>query len=178
MASLCALQQPADLCAQADRRGTAIRLVPGVAYADAALDDDQPGFDGTVAFTIGAQLWGGVSRTTGLQAELTYQQTRVWNPGLQEGFTALYLLGGPEFALGSGYVRPNVGVAWIYPSGADAKGDADNAFAFGLAVGTERRVDKSFHLAPELVARASTESGLTTWMVALQVGIGWRSNPY
>lgn len=169
---------PCDLHAQVDRRGAALRLTPGVAYASASLDRNRPEFDGTAAFTIGAQVWGGISRTAGLQAELVWQVTEVRNPTLQERFNAAYLLGGPEFSFGQIYVRPSVGVAWLFWSGLQAKDDPDNAFAFGLAIGTERKVDKGFHLAPELVARASTESGLTTYMVGLQVGLGWRSNPY
>ncbi len=169
---------PAESRAQVDRRGAAVRTAFGVAYAGASLDEGRPAFDQTAVFTWGAQLWGGISRTVGLQAEVVWQPTNVSNPRIQQAFSALYLVGGPEFSFGQVYVRPNAGVVWLYPTGAKAKGDTDNAFAFGLAIGSERQVDKAFHVVPELLTRMSVESGLFTWMVGVQLGLGWRSNPY
>jgi len=175
---LFALVAPTESHAQVDRRGGALRIALGAAYAGASLDENRPTFDQTAVFTWGAQLWGGLSRTVGFQAELIWQPTNVSNPRIQQAFSALYLMGGPEFSFGQIYVRPSVGVVWLSWSGVLAKGDKDNAFAFGLALGSERKVDKGFHLAPELLTRMSVESGLFTWMVGVQMGIGWRSNPY
>lgn len=179
MATLvCALTLPSEAHAQVDRRGAALRTSFGVAYAGASLDEGRPAFDQTAVFTWGAQVWGGISRTVGFQAELVWQPTNVSNPRLQQAFSAVYLMGGPEFSFGQAYVRPSVGVVWLFPTGALAKEDTDNAFAFGLAVGSERQVDKAFHVVPELLTRMSVESGLFTWMVGVQLGLGWRSNPY
>jgi len=175
---LAGLAVPHHSHAQVDRRGGALRIVPGVAYAGASLDQNRPTFDETAVFTWGAQVWGGLSRSVGFQAELIWQPTNVSNPPIQQAFSALYLMGGPEFSLGQIYVRPSVGVVWLYFDGNLAKEDSDNAFAFGLAIGSERKVDKGFHLAPELLTRMSVESGLFTWMVGVQMGLGWRSNPY
>ena len=167
-----------DLSGQVDRRGGALRTVFGVSYAGATLDSNRPSFDETAVFTWGAQLWGGMSRTVGFQAEVVWQPTHVSNPRIQEAFSALYLTGGPEFSIGQIYLRPSAGVVWLYWTGAAAKDDSDVAFAFGLAIGSERKVDKGFNLVPELVTRMSTESGLFTWMAGVQLGLGWRSNPY
>ena len=172
------LLAPTESHAQTDRRGAALRTALGGAYAGASLDDGQPAFDQTAVFTWGAQVWGGISRTVGFEAELVWQPTHISNPRIEQAFSALYLMGGPEFSFGQMYVRPSAGVVWLYWTGAQAKQDTDNAFAWGLAIGSERKVDKAFHLVPEVLTRMSFESGLFTWMVGFQLGLGWRSNPY
>ena len=174
---LASLVLPESSDAQVDRRGAALRTAFGVAYAGASLDDGRPAFDQTAVFTWGAQLWGGISQTVGFQAELVWQPTNVSNPRIQQAFSAVYLLGGPEFSFGQVYVRPSLGGVWLFPTGANAKADTDNAFAFGLAIGSERKVDKAFHVVPEVLTRMSVESGLFTWMVGVQLGLGWRSSP-
>ncbi len=173
---------PQATSAQTERRGAALRIVPGVAYAGGRFESDATGSDdsqseSTAAFSVGAQLWGGMSNTVGFLFELTWQPTDVQSPLRDERYSPLYLLAGPEFAIAEMYLRPEAGIVWLYWSGSEVVDSTTRAFAFGLALGTERPVYQGFHLAPEATARVSVESGLTTYMVGFQLGIGWRSIP-
>ena len=80
----------------------AIRIAPGFALAGASFGDDNPKSTTTAAFDIGAQVWVPISQVVALNLEAIYQPTSISNPFefITESFTVLYLMLGPEFAIG------------------------------------------------------------------------------
>ncbi|UCC83408.1 MAG: hypothetical protein JSW46_00310 [Gemmatimonadota bacterium] len=162
--------------APGDRAGVALRLVPGVLYAGASFGDESAESSGKFGFSIGGQFSAPMSRSLGFFLEGVWQPTKVENPHdvIDEAFSAFYLLGGLQFGGEDAYLRPSVGVVWRSWSGADALEETETGLALGLAIGYEKPLGRLFHMSPELELRVSGAHGLSTYVLALQVPVGWR----
>ena len=156
--------------------GVGFRLAPGLGFATATFGDDNPRSSTAGAVTIGAFLLLPVSGATDVTIEATWRPTKISNPHFDESFTSLYLLAGMQFGGKSVYVRPSLGVDLQYWSGAWSTGESGTAGAIGLAVGFEKPIDTGpWHIAPEAGLKFTLAHGVSSFLLLLSFGIGWRS---
>ena len=161
--------------AQDQNRGVGLRIVPGVGLASASFGDDSPRSTTTGAVTVGGLFLVPLSSKTDVVIEATWRPTKVDNPHFDESFTSVYLMGGVQIGRAGLYFRPSLGVDFQSWSGGMSGSDTGTAPAIGLALGTERPMGAGpWHIAPEGSLRFSLTHGLSSLLLTLSFGVGWR----
>ena len=159
--------------AQETGRGTAGRVVVGVASHQGIFGDNSPKSTREMSLTIGAQVWKKLSGPKAFVFEVIVPISVLDNPNLDEDVGAAYFQVGTEFGSWL-YVRPSGGVTLRFWSGSQAESGIDLAPTVGVSVGHRRNVGTKLQISPEVFARAGFTVGALTSVVGVQVAIGPR----